>query len=215
MQEYSAQEVRECYNRTAKEYAEQFLHELDHKPFDRNLLNRFSDMLPVGGLIYDFGCGSGQTTHYLSSIGRQKIVGLDFSESALHLASQRFGEIEFIVDDMLASNMASSSADGILAFYAIVHFTYHEIEQTLKEWLRVLKPNGFSLFSFHVGEESVAVTDFLGVSGANATWHFLNPDRVLDIAEQVGFKITEAVIRYPYQDYEHPSKRAYILLEKA
>lgn len=214
-QAYNAQEVMDCYNRTAKQYAEQFLHELDHKPFDRNLLIRFSAMLPAEGMIYDFGCGSGQTTHFLNSIGRQKVVGLDFSENALRLASQRFSEIEFIVDDMLASKMASSSTDGILAFYAIVHFTYQEIEQVLKEWSRLLKPGGFSLFSFHAGEESIAITDFLGVSGANATWRFLNPDRVLEIAEQVGFKIVEAVIRYPYQGSEHPSKRAYILLQKA
>ncbi len=131
------------------------------------------------------------------------------------MAKQNFREIEFIVDDMLASKMDSSSADGILAFYAVVHFGHSELEQALQEWLRLLKPGGFSLFSFHVGEEAIPITDFLGVSGANATWRFLNLDRVLDITERVGFKITEAIIRYPYQGSEHPSKRAYVLLQKA
>ncbi|MGA7605106.1 MAG: hypothetical protein WCA79_04220, partial [Anaerolineales bacterium] len=64
------------------------------------------------------------------------------------------------------------------------------------------------------GEEYVEVADFLGVSGANATWHLLSVDRVLEISEQVGFKVEEAVIRYPYKGHEHESKRAYVMLKK-
>jgi len=214
MQGYNSSEVMDCYNRTAKEYAEKFLSELDGKPFDQNILNRFCEMLLEGSLIYDFGCGSGQTTKYIHDKNRHNIIGLDFSENAIRLAKQNFSKIEFIVDDMLNSKMASGSADGILAFYAVVHFTYIEIEQVLKEWLRLLKPNAISLFSFHVGEEILEAVDFLGVSGANATWRFLDTDRVLEIAERVGFKVEEAVIRYPYKGYEHESKRAYIMLRK-
>jgi SAM-dependent methyltransferase len=214
MQGYNAREVMDCYNRTVKEYADKFLNELDDKPFDRNLLNRFSDMLPDGSLIYDFGCGSGQTTKYIHDIGRHKIIGLDFSENVIQLAKQNFSEIEFFVDDMLNSKMTSGSADGILAFYAIVHFTYVEIEQALEEWLRLLKLNAISLFSFHAGQEVIQAIDFLGVKGANATWRFLDTDRVLEIAERVGFKVEETVIRYPYKGYEHESKRTYIILRK-
>lgn len=215
MQGYNASEVMDCYNRTAREYAEKFLDELDGKSFDRNILDRFSDVLPAGSLVYDFGCGSGQTTKYVHDKKRHKIIGLDFSENAIQLAKQNFSEIEFLVDDMLNSKMASGSADGILAFYAVVHFTYVEIQQVLKEWLRLLKPNAISLFCFHVGEEMIDVVDFLGVPGAKATWHFLNTDRVLEIAGQVGFQVEEAVVRYPYKGREHESKRAYIMLRKA
>jgi ubiquinone/menaquinone biosynthesis C-methylase UbiE len=215
MQGYNAREVMDCYDQTATEYAREFLHELEHKPFDRNILDRLSDMLPSGSLIYDFGCGSGQTTKYLNDKNRHKIIGLDFSEQAIRLAKQHFGNIEFVVDDMLNSKMASSSADGIVAFYAIVHFTYLEIEQVLKEWRRLLKPDALSLFSFHVGDAEIEVADFLGVSGAKATWRFFDTERVLDIAKTVGFKVEEAIIRYPYKGYEHESKRAYILLRKA
>lgn len=214
MEKYDAHEVMNCYNLTAKEYAEKFLNELDGKPFDRNILDRFGDMLPAGSRIYDLGCGSGQTTKYLADKGKHKLIGLDFSENAILLARQTFPEIEFHVDDMLASKMESNSAGGIAAFYSIVHFTYTEVEQAFKEWLRLLKPNSFCLFSFHVGEESIEVVDFLGVSGAKATWHFLDTDKILDIAERVGFKRVEAVVRYPYIGVEHESKRAYIILKK-
>ena len=214
MEEYDAREVMNCYNITAAEYAANFLNELDGKPFDRNILDRFAEMLPEQGCIYDIGCGSGQTTKYLHDKRKHKMLGLDFSEAAVQLARQTFPEIDFRVDDMLASKLASSSAEGILAFYSIVHFTYIEVERAFTEWLRLLKPGAVCLFSFHVGEEAVEITDFLGVSGAKATWHFLDPDKILEIAQKVGFKVVEAVIRYPYVGVEHESKRAYIMLKK-
>jgi ubiquinone/menaquinone biosynthesis C-methylase UbiE len=215
MEEYNAREIMECYDLTAREYANTFLKELDGKPFDRNILERFSEMLPEGSRVYDFGCGSGQTTKYLSDIGKHKVAGLDFSKNTILLAQKTFPEIEFIVDDMLDSKMPADSAGGILAFYAIVHFTYTQVEQALKEWFRLLKPRGTCLFSFHVGEEALEVVDFLGVSGAKATWHFLEPDKVLEIAKNTGFEIVEEVVRYPYIGVEHESKRAYIMLRKA
>lgn len=213
MEEYDAREVKDCYNRTAREYADRFLNELDGKPFDRNILDRFADMLPEGGIIYDFGCNSGQTTKYLSDKKKYKVMGLDFSENAVALAKQTFPGIDFVVDDMLDSKMDSNSTDGIIAFYAIVHFTYVQVGQAFREWRRLLKPKGLCLFSFHIGEAAVTVEDFLGVSGAKATWRFLDTDKVLSIAEEAGFKVLEAVMRYPYKGVEHESKRAYILLQ--
>lgn len=211
---YNANEVKKCYDLAAGAYAKKFLSELDDKPFDRNILDRFNDMLPAGSLIYDFGCGSGQTTKYINDKYKHRIIGLDFSENTIALAKQNFVDIDFIVDDMLDSKMASESADAILAFHAIVHFTYNEIELVLREWSRLLKPAGISLFCFHVGDEILETVDFLGVSGANATWRFLDPDRVLEIAERVGFTVEETVVRYPYKGREHESKRAYIILSK-
>jgi SAM-dependent methyltransferase len=214
LKKYNAQEVRHCYDLAAAEYSKSFLNELDNKPFDRSILDRFTRMLPEGGLIYDFGCGSGQTTLYLSSSHRQKVVGLDFSEKTIELARMNFPDIDFQVDDMLASKMNSQSADGIIAFYAIVHFTYKQVEQALAEWFRLLKPDGYCLFSFHCGRDVISIENFLEVQGANATWRFLQPDRVLKISEKIGFKLFEAVVRYPYGGVEHPSKRAYFILQK-
>ena len=113
---YNAAEVMDCYNRTAREYAAEFLNELDGKPFDRSLLDRFAAMLPDNGRVYDFGCGSGQTTAYLARGGRLRLTGLDFAREAVLLARQNFPGLEFEVDDMLASKMPPASADGILAF---------------------------------------------------------------------------------------------------
>ncbi len=214
MGEYNANEVRQCYDLTAKEYASSFLHELDGKPFDRAILDRFTRLLPEDGLIYDFGCGSGQTTKYLSDVDKQTVIGLDFSGKCIELARKNFPGLDFRVDDMLDSGMPPQSADGIVAFYAIVHFTYREVAIALKEWFRLLKPGGQCLFSYHVGKGVISVEKFLGVDGANATWRFLKTDRVLKAAENAGFTFYETVERYPYPGAEHPSRRAYVWLVK-
>ncbi|MBF0544000.1 MAG: class I SAM-dependent methyltransferase [Candidatus Riflebacteria bacterium] len=215
MEGYNAQEILNCYDLTAKEYADKFLNELDGKPFDRNILDRFTQLLPNGSVVYDFGCGSGQTTKYLFDKKVHKIIGLDFSENSIRLASRNFPEITFIVDDMLNSKMASNSVEGIIAFYSIVHFTYTEVEKAFKEWWRLLETGAFCLFSFHIGEGSVEISDFLGVKGANAVWRLLEMDKILTIAEKVGFTISEAIIRYPYKGVEHETKRGYITLKKS
>ena len=208
------EEVKLCYNMTADEYSKKFINELDQKPFDRNILDRFSAMIPAKGIIYDFGCGSGQTTKYLYDKNEHSITGLDFSENAVKLALENFPEIKFIVDDMLNSKMNSHSAVGIIAFYAIVHFEYEDIKKVLLEWYRILKSNGHCLFCFHTGEGKVYIKDFLGVNGANAAWHFLDTDKIIKLSEEIGFRVVESVIRYPYKNIEHESKRAYIILEK-
>lgn len=214
MARYNAREVRRCYDLSADEYAKRFLNELDGKPYDRNVIERFSQMVTPGGLVYDIGCGCGQTTNFLAGFGRQTVIGLDFSEKSIELARRLFPKIQFEVDDMLFSRMESGSADGIIAFYAIVHFSYREIEKTLGEWFGLLKSGGYCLFSFHVGRGTLSVNDFLGIEGACATWRFLNTDRVLSCAERAGFHPCEVVERYPYANAEHPSKRAYIILQK-
>lgn len=214
MKKYDYDQVKECYELSADQYAKQFLNELDGKPFDRNILDRFNGFVVPGGLIYDFGCGSGQTTKYLSDKKSHTVIGIDFSEASIALAGKNFPEISFIVDNMLQSKISTESADGVLAFYAIVHFTYKEVLIALKEWYRILKSNGFCLFSFHVGNFSVTASNFLDVQGARATWNFLNVDKILGIAEKIGFIPWETVVRYPYKGKEHESKRAYIILKK-
>jgi SAM-dependent methyltransferase len=214
MEKKTYDEIKICYNLTAIVYSQKFLNELDQKPFDRNILDRFSEMVPADGSIYDFGCGSGQTTKYLNDKNRHRIVGLDFSEDSIIIAEKNFPGIRFVVDDMLDSKMDSSTADGIIAFYAIVHFEYNDIKIVLKEWHRLLKNKGYCLFSFHVGEELVRIENFLNVKGATAAWRFLNVDTILSLAGETGFKIIDAVIRYPYKGIEHESKRAYIIMKK-
>lgn len=202
-------EVQNTYDLTAAEYAEQFYNELDHKPLDRVLLNRFAAEVKDLGRSADIGCGCGHTTAYLRHRGITDLVGIDLSTEMITQAQRLNPEIEFESGNMLELNEPDGVFGSILAFYAIVHFNYTEIEAALHEFFRTLKPGGVLLFSFHVGEEKTELDEFLGVR-TRITFYYFDVDHIHRLLNSAGFEISETVIRYPYTDVEYPSKRAYI-----
>jgi ubiquinone/menaquinone biosynthesis C-methylase UbiE len=204
-------EVTNCYNLTAEEYAKVFYNELDNKPFDRLILQRFA--AENSGKFADLGCGCGHTTRFLADAGVKNLVGIDLSPEMVKIAKKLNKNLEFEVGNMLELDKTDEEFGAVLAFYAIVHFTYEEIERAFREIYRVLKFSGQFLFSFHVGDEKINLDEFLNQK-VNITFYFFDADKILQILEKTGFKIKDAIIRYPYQDAEHSSKRAYILAEK-
>jgi SAM-dependent methyltransferase len=206
-------EVTTCYNLTAAEYANTYYHELEHKPFDRLALRRFAEENRNKGKIADLGCGCGHTTKFLHDLGNENLLGIDLSPEMVKIAQKLNPNINFETGNMLNLARANEEFGAVLAFYAIVHLDYAEIEQAFAEIFRVLKPSGQFLFSFHVGNEKNTVDEFLHQK-VNVTFYFLDVDKILQISKEQGFKTIDAAVRYPYEGYEYPSKRAYILLEK-
>lgn len=204
-------EVINCYDLTAEEYAKTFYNELEQKPLDCLILQRFAT--ENSGTFADLGCGSGQTSKFLADSGVENIVGIDLSLEMVKVAQRLNKNINFEVGNMLSLSKKDEEFGAVLAFYAIVHFTYEEIEKAFSEIYRVLKTSGQFLFSFHVGSEEIKLDEFLEQK-VNITFYFFEVDRILQILEKTGFKVKETIIRYPYKDVEHPSKRAYILAEK-
>ena len=70
------------------EYADQFLDELDRKPFDRWLLERIAQ-LSDGGPVADVGCGPGQIAGHLAMAGAD-VTGFDLSPAMVDEACRRF-----------------------------------------------------------------------------------------------------------------------------
>jgi hypothetical protein len=57
------------YEAIAEEYAEQYFEELDGKPFDREVLDRFAASVKGRGRVGDLGCGPGHGARYLAGRG--------------------------------------------------------------------------------------------------------------------------------------------------
>lgn len=205
------QEVTNCYDLTAEEYAKVFYNELDNKPFDRMILQRFAS--ENSGKFADLGCGCGHTTKFLAKNGAKEIIGIDLSPEMVKIAQKLNENLNFEVGNMLDLHKNDGEFGAISAFYAIVHFTCEEIERAFSEIYRVLRSSGQFLFCFHVGDETVNLDEFLNQK-VKITFYFFEVDKILQLLEKVGFKVKETIIRYPYKDVEHPSKRAYILAEK-
>jgi SAM-dependent methyltransferase len=210
--EQTSDHIRACYDAVAREYAERFADELAHKPLDRELLERFAVEVRGRGAVYDLGCGPGQTTAFLHRCG-VAVRGLDLSADLLREAGRRHPGIEFEQGDMLALPCADASLAGVVAFYAIVHLSPAGLRQALAEMHRVLRPGGLLLVTFHVGEGSIHVEEFLGRS-VSLDFMLFTPRAVTDELVRAGFAGVEAIERDPYPEVEYPSRRAYLFARK-
>ena len=203
--------IRSAYDVASDAYAQKFIHELDHKPLDRELLQRFASLVGPGRPVLDLGCGPGHTTAHLTSLG-VSAIGVDLSPKMIEKASALFPQSRFAVSDFFALPNDSSSVAGILAFYCIVHLTPDQLQPAFAEMFRVLAEDGVLLLSFHVGSDVVRAERFLDTD-ATLDFTFFVPEHIKAALESAGFDAIEVHIREPYAT-EHPSKRCYMFARK-
>src|SRR5271157_2786506 len=99
---------------------------------------------PASGIFVEAGCGSAESSDRIDRHGRQ-LIGLDFSASALQVA-QRVGNMDMLIQgDVFSLPFRSHSVDGIWNLGVMEHFTETQICSCLREFRRVLKPDGVIL----------------------------------------------------------------------
>ena len=202
-------DVRESYDSAADAYTSHLAAELDRKPLDRHLLNRFAESVRGGGLVADLGCGPGHVAKYLQDQG-VSVVGIDLSSEMIRCATSLNPGIEFRVGDMRALDVPPAGLAGVVAFYAIVHFTPAELGAVLAEMRRVLISGGLALLAFHLGDEVAHVDDLFGAP-VNLDFVFHRPHAVVEALRASGFTVVEHTEREPYEGAEYPSRRCYLL----
>jgi ubiquinone/menaquinone biosynthesis C-methylase UbiE len=205
--------IIDCYDKTAKTYADKFMNELSHKHLDRILLKSFVAENIHAGKWIDLGCGPGQTTKYVSECGVKDLIGTDLSPAMIETARQLNPHLTFETADMLALQYADHTFGAAVAFYAIVHFNTEQLINAIREIKRVLLSGGQLLFSFHAGDQVVHLDQFLD-QDVNIDFHFFDTLQVIHLLQENGFKIIDALERQPYKEHEYPSKRSYIWARK-
>jgi ubiquinone/menaquinone biosynthesis C-methylase UbiE len=204
--------IRGCYDRLAEEYANRIFDELQHKPLDRALLDRFTADVGRHGEVCDMGCGPGHVARYLRDAGTN-VFGLDLSPGMLEQARRRNPGIRFREGNMLALELEDRTLAGITAFYAIVNVPREYLPLVFREMERVLQPGGLLLLAFHTGDE-VLHQDELWGHPISMDFLLLPPLRVRGYLESAGLEIEEIVEREPYPEVEYQSRRAYIFARK-
>jgi SAM-dependent methyltransferase len=204
--------IRESYDRLAEEYARRIADELQYKPLDRELLDRFAQQTTGRGEVCDMGCGPGHVARYLRDAGAS-VFGLDLSPGMLEQARKLNPDISFREGNMLALDILDGALAGIAAFYAIVNIPKLSLPVVFREIQRVLQPGGLLLLAFHTGNE-VLHEDELWGQKISMDFLLLQPSEIRLDLEVAGFTIEEVVEREPYPDVEYPSRRAYIFARK-
>ena len=114
---------------------------------------------------------------------------------------------------MLSLDFPDGHFAAAVAFYAIVHFNTDQLATAFAEIHRILQPSGQFLLSFHIGTELIHRDEFFGEQ-VDIDFSFFQTEPVIQLLKTTGFKILDAIERYPYEGVEYPSKRAYLWVEK-
>jgi 2-polyprenyl-3-methyl-5-hydroxy-6-metoxy-1,4-benzoquinol methylase len=206
-------DIQQSYDDVAAAYAEQFRDELDHKPFDRKMLDWLIEKTAARGIICDMGCGPGQIARYLHDHGAN-VCGIDLSEEMVRQAAAANPEITFIQGNMLQlDGVSDNQYAGIAAFYSIIHVPRPSVVPALTELKRVIKPDGVLLLTHHIGSDIVHRDEFLGKQ-VSLDFFFFEIEEMKRYLTTAGFDLDEVIERDPYPEVEYPSRRAYIFARK-
>jgi ubiquinone/menaquinone biosynthesis C-methylase UbiE len=205
--------IRQSYDQLADEYARRIFHELQHKPLDRELLDRFAADVAGRGDVCDMGCGPGHVARYLRDSGTT-VFGLDISPRMLEQARQLNPDISFREGNMMALDLQDEALAGIAAFYAIVNIPRESLPQVFREIARVLQPGGLLLLAFHTGDQALHEEELWG-RRISMDFFLFQASVIRHFIEAAGLAVEEIVERGPYApEVEYQSRRAYILARK-
>ena len=200
------------YDRVADEYVRRIADELEHKPLDRQLLDRFAATVRDVGLACDMGCGPGHVARYLQAHDVQ-VCGVDLSAELVERARRLNPGIEFQQGDMMALDIPDEAWVGIVAFYSLIHIPRADMVQALRELRRVLRPGGVLLLSFHIGDETLHLDDWWGEKVC-LDFFFFRSTEMASYLTAADFEVEEIVEREPYPEVEHQSRRSYIFARR-
>ena len=205
--------IRDSYDATCGRVCPPTFDELQHKPRDRELLDRFAAAVKGQGEVYDMGCGPGQVARYLRDAGAN-VFGLDLSPRMIEQARELNPDISFQEGNLLALDLQDGALAGIAAFYAIVNIPKESLSTVFREMRRVLCPGGLLLLAFHTGDEALHEDELWG-RPISMDFFLLEPTAIRRSLESAGFAIEEIIEREPYSpEVEYQSRRAYIFARK-
>jgi SAM-dependent methyltransferase len=199
------------YDVVADRYAAKFLDELSHKPFDRDLLDRFAGDVLLRATaerpVCDLGCGPGHIGGYLAERG-VPVIGIDLSTAMVLTAQRAFPDLTFAQGDMTALDRPDGCFAGIACFYAIIHLPRVRVPAALGEMRRTLVDGGALLLAAHGGTGSLHADEMLEQPvSLDATLFSL--DELTAMVQAAGCTIVEAYERPPYED-ELATPRLYV-----
>ena len=201
--------TRNSYDHIAPEYTRRIAGELDHKPFDRGVLDAFAARVASTGPVVDVGCGPGHVAGYLHARGVD-VRGIDLAPAMVDQARTLFPDVEFSVGDVTALGDADASWAGAVAFYSLIHLAREETPSGVRELRRVLRDGAPLLVAFHVGAE-IRHFDELWGEPVNLDFVFFTPDEMRGYLEEAGFVVESYEEREPYPEVEASTRRGYVV----
>jgi SAM-dependent methyltransferase len=150
-------------------------------------LDEFLKMLEPDAKILDAGCAYGRDAQYIFSKGYHTVQGIDLSAPFIERARHLVPEVEFAVRDVRDTGFLDASFDGIWSNATLLHLNDEDISRALKEFYRILKPNGILAVSFKKGEGTQQLVDNFS-SKSERFFNFKTHETFLELLEAAGFQ---------------------------
>ena len=189
--------VGASFDRAARDYdAAAFL----QKEVGERLLERLDLMANTPARVLDIGCGTGRPTRDLvRRYPQSQVIGVDLAPGMLKRAVKKqswFGKgARFVCAEASQLPLADASCD--LLYASLLLQWCEDLDATLLEWRRLLKPHGLLLFST-LGPDTL--------KELRAAWssvdEFNHVNRFLDMHD-VGDALIRAGFVEPVMDVEH------------
>lgn len=178
--------VRDSYAARADEYVD-VLGSIDHAAQqDIDLVTTWARS--VKGAVLDVGCGPGQWTHYLSTLGVD-VEGVDPVAEFVESAKATYPGQRYRVGRAENLGLQDDSLGGILAWYSLIHTRPEKLKDALTEFARCIRPGGGLALGFFEGIE-LAPFDH-----AITTAYFWPTDLLAAEVAAVGFTVNHVETR--------------------
>ncbi|MCR5146113.1 MAG: class I SAM-dependent methyltransferase [Clostridia bacterium] len=179
--------VKKDYDIIADAYAEEFGKEYE----DIDVINEFMSKLEQRSKILDLGGGTGKLTDLFIKNNYEAIC-YDFSKEMMRKSREYFGELPFILDDMLnvKSYFENESLDGVIAFYSLFHIPREDINTLFADIHDILKNNGVFCFVVQLGNEEGYIDEpYLKEQGKNVLYmNFFTKNHIDQLLKSNGFE---------------------------
>jgi 2-polyprenyl-6-hydroxyphenyl methylase/3-demethylubiquinone-9 3-methyltransferase len=123
--------------------------------------------------VLDYGCGRGEFTVYLASLGF-RVAGLDLSSEAIRFNQQDFPQLEFVqVDGDEPAPFEDGGFDAIWSSEVIEHV--YDVHAIFAEFARLLRPGGKLVLTtpYHGWLKNVLVVTFGFERHFNVEWQHI------------------------------------------
>ena len=179
-------DTRTSYDTVAESYADFVSDAVEKQPYLRAALTLFA--AEADGPVVDVGCGPGQFTGYLASLGAE-VSGIDLSPAMVGLARSAHPGLRFEVGSMTDLALPDASVAGVLAFWSLTHVPDDEVPVALGHFRRVLRPGGLLVIGYHVGAEARLKTEGYGGHPMRVHVHLRQPWWLASEVRKAGFTI--------------------------
>lgn len=142
----SVKETVAFYDAISSDYARKWLTSDVMKKQQRFFVKNLN-----GNRVLDAGCGPGRDVLYFAGQGLS-VVGIDLSEELLEIARDLVPNASFLKMDIRCLELPDQCCDGIWACASLLHVPKNQALQTLREFWRVLEPDGLLFLSIKEGE---------------------------------------------------------------